>query len=108
MKLWMQIITTLLLGLVLFNPHGMSLCPGVLPDTGHLLGDFHRGCTSCNLKTIAGNFLCNIEIGSWSTNGGKLITEIGVEGLEPCRKFDLCFTVGIENHYPIINVLHIR
>src|SRR5439155_25950317 len=52
--------------------------------------------------------LSNVEVWPWSTDGSKLIAKFAVQGLEPSRKVNDCFTVGIENDHPIVDVLHIR
>ena len=44
-KFRVQVISTFLIVLYLFNLHPMAICPLILSYTGHLPGDFHVGQT---------------------------------------------------------------
>src|SRR5437588_740306 len=100
----MQVAIPLVGQLFLLYYKFVGLGPGILTNTGHLPADSHPGCPTSNLETMVSDFLCNVEVWPGSTNRGELIVTFLVQRLEPIRKFNESFAVGIKYGFPIINV----
>src|SRR6266496_2443825 len=107
MQLWIEIISLFFSRFFFLNENAMSFCPGILANPRHLPTDLYIGCTPSNLETIVVDFLRNIEVWSWSADGGKLIAEIGIERLKPSGKLYHSFAIGIEHYPSVIDVFHI-
>src|SRR5437588_4474009 len=94
-KLWIQVVATLLCRLFALNLQRSGLCQGILPDPCHLPGNFHHRCPPRDFKTIIGDLLRYIEIWPRSTDRGKLVAEIAIECSKPRGKLDHGLTIGI-------------
>src|SRR6266478_8129191 len=106
-KLGVQVVATLPRRFLLFDWNPMSIRPDVLSNSGYHPGHFHLGIATRNFEAVLGNLFCDVD-GRESSDARQLITELLVEGSEPSRKLHYGFTLCIQVHDPVVDVLHVR
>jgi hypothetical protein len=106
-QLGVQIMTLVRLGLLNLHGNAMRLGPGVLPDAGHLPGDFHVRLVRPDGEHIV------VDLGSHDGMGKladrrQLIAEIAVQRFEPAGQRDRGVAPAVGDDGAVVDVFHVR
>jgi len=82
------------------------VCPGVVADARHLPGDFESGGAAGDGELALEDFGRDIDRGV-PTDGGELVAEVLVEGVEVGRECDECLAELIEDDDAVVDIFHV-
>src|ERR1700733_318391 len=102
----MNVVTLVPLRLVHFHLDAMRIGPGVLTDAGDLPGNLHPGFAGLDGKAAVRHFYCDDSLRELADHR-QLITEIGVESLEPRGHGDDGCATAVGDHVAVVDVHHV-
>src|SRR6202041_2389562 len=86
-EFWMQIESSVALRLRYLDWNAMCVRPSVLPDAGHLPGDFDVGLVRLDAELVVGHLAGDNGLRELA-NDRELVAKVPVQGLEPIGQHD--------------------
>src|SRR5580698_5076807 len=102
----MQVGSSFLLRLQLLDRNAVGIGPGILPDPGHLPGDFHARFSAGDLEAIGLHSLGDVNRGK-AIKARKLVAEVTVQLLKPLGKRNDRLTTPVKSYVAVVDVHHV-